>query len=511
MKRVALMGIALESNSFAPPAVDEDFRNRCHLDGDEILAEAAKPNPGMARELVAFIDTMNATGPWEPVPVLHYESQPKGPVDQAFLDAFLGDIERRLREAGPVDGVFIANHGAMTATGGSDPDGDMYVRVRSLVGPDAAIVGTLDLHANISEAMVDAADVLVAYLTNPHVDMAERGEEAALIMRRMFAGLRPKSAFIRLPLCAASINLLTASGPYADLIDYGQRRKREFGGRILNVSIVGGFVYSDTPKNGLAVIVTACDDVQDARSLTREIAERAWNDRGRFRKTLTPLRKALGLAITNGRDETKPAIIYSDSGDNPGGGGSGGTIKLLESLVDVGAIGVYYGSFFDPELAAEAHGLGVDAEFDAVFNRGSTDELAPEYSVRARVQTLTDGHLVGRLGLFAGRTLELGPCCLLEIGGEGGISVVVISNRQQTADPGFFEMFGLDVADARTVVVKSRGHFRAGFIPWFPPELVFEVDTPGLTSPVLENFNWRGLPRPVYPLDEDTDWTSPDW
>ncbi len=505
------MGIALESNSFAPRAVKADFRNRCYLAGDEILAEAAKPNPGMASELVAFIKTMNATGPWEPVPVLHYESQPKGPVDQAFFDACLDNIERRLRDAGPVDGVFIANHGAMTATGGTDPDGEMYARVREFVGPDAAIIGTLDLHGNISERMVDAADVLVSYQTNPHVDMIERGEEAAVIMRRMFAGLRPKSAFIRLPLTPASINLLTAAGPYADLIDYGQRRKREFGGRILNVSIWGGFVYSDTPKNGLAVVVTACGELDDARSLTEEIAVRAWNDRARFRKSLTPLDEALDLAVANGLDKSRPAVIYSDSGDNPGGGGSGRTTKLLESLARIGAKGVYYGSFFDPELASEAHGLGVGAEFDAVFNRGSEDDLAPQYSVRARVKTLTDGHLVGRLGLFAGRTLELGSCCLLEIGGEGGILVVVISNRQQTADPGFFEMFGLNVADARTVVVKSRGHFRAGFIPWFPPEHVYEIDTPGLTSPVLENFTWRGLPRPVYPLDEDTTWTMPDW
>ncbi|MBL6928137.1 MAG: M81 family metallopeptidase [Rhodospirillales bacterium] len=510
MKRVALMGVALESNSFAPPAVEEDFRNRCFLDGNEILAEAAKPSPGMAAELVSFIHTMNATGPWEPVPVLHYESQPKGPVDQAFFDTCLGEIEARLRDAGPVDGVFIANHGAMTATGSNDPDGDMYARVRSCVGPDVAIVGTLDLHGNISEVMVDAADVLVSYLTNPHVDMAERGEEAALVMRRMFAGLRPKSAFIRLPLTPASINLLTASGPYADLIDYGQRRKREFGGRILNVSIWGGFVYSDTPKNGLAVVVTACADADDARSLCDEIATRAWNDRARFRKSLTPLNKGLDLALANSKDTSKPPVIFSDSGDNPGGGGSGRTITLLESLVGVGAKGVYYGSFFDPELAAEGHALGVGVGFEAAFNRGSKDELAPEYRVRAVVKALTDGKLVGRLGLFAGRTLELGPCCLLEIGGEGGILVVVISNRQQTADPGFFEMFGLDVADARTIAVKSRGHFRAGFIPWFPPERVFEIDTPGLTSPVLENFNWRGLPRPVYPLDEDAAWTPPD-
>ena len=90
-----------------------------------------------------------------------------------------------------------------------------------------------------------------------------------------------------------------------------------------------------------------------------------------------------------------------------------------------------------------------------------------------------------------------------------GVTVVVISDRMQTADPVFFEMFGLDIADAHTVVVKSRGHFRAGFAPWFPPEQVIEVDTEGLTAPVLERRQWLRLPRPSYPFDEDTSWQPP--
>ena len=94
-------------------------------------------------------------------------------------------------------------------------------------------------------------------------------------------------------------------------------------------------------------------------------------------------------------------------------------------------------------------------------------------------------------------------------GSPGGVIAVVISSRHQTADPMFFEMFGLDIAAARTVCVKSRGHFRAGFYPWFAPEQIFEVDTPGLTAPVLDRFNWRRLPRPVYPLDPETEWSPP--
>ena len=73
----------------------------------------------------------------------------------------------------------------------------------------------------------------------------------------------------------------------------------------------------------------------------------------------------------------------------------------------------------------------------------------------------------------------------------------------------FFEAFGLDIAAARVVVVKSRGHFRGGFDEFFKPDQIYEVDCPGLTSPVLANFTWTKLPRPVYPLDEETTWTPP--
>jgi microcystin degradation protein MlrC len=116
---------------------------------------------------------------------------------------------------------------------------------------------------------------------------------------------------------------------------------------------------------------------------------------------------------------------------------------------------------------------------------------------------LTDGRFVGKLGLLHGRRVNLGPSAALRI---GGLTVVVISARSQTADPMFFEMFGIDIGKARTVVVKSRGHFRAGFRPWFPPEQVKEIDTAGLTSPVLERLPFEGLPRPCYPLDEEATW-----
>ena len=88
--------------------------------------------------------------------------------------------------------------------------------------------------------------------------------------------------------------------------------------------------------------------------------------------------------------------------------------------------------------------------------------------------------------------------------------MVVISLRVQCADPVFFEMFGLDIARARSVAVKSRGHFRGGFDEFFKHEQIVEVDLPGLTSPMLERFDWTGLPRPMIPLDRDVTGTMPE-
>lgn len=508
--RIALCGFILESNAFSPVSTEADFRGHYYYEGEAVVAQARATRSNIPREMASFVQTMDETGAWEPVPLILTGFPPWGPVEQGFFDRTIDTMTAMLAEAGPVDGIYVANHGAMVATGHPDPDGAMVSRLRA-AAPDAAMVMTLDLHANLSEAMVESTDVIVGYLTNPHVDMLERGEEAAHVMRSMMAGLEPKSAFIRLPLTPPSVTLLTREGPYADLIDYGQRRKREMAGAILNVSVFGNFTFSDTPMNGIGIVVTARHDEASARELCREIAVKGWNDRERFKRELTSIDDAVESALERARQPGLPAAIYSDAGDNPGGGGGGNTVWLLEGLVKAGAKGVLYGSFYDPALARAAHDAGEGATFLAQFNEVDQSEFARPFEVEARVLHLGDGEALGQRGIYAGRTLSMGPTAALEIGGEGGIIAIVISTRYQTADRVFFEQFGLDIGAARTVCVKSRGHFRAGFDLWFGPEQVVEVDTAGLTSPILSRFDWKGLPRPVFPLDEETDWVPPNW
>jgi microcystin degradation protein MlrC len=503
LPRVALLGFSIECNKFAPVATKEHFTARTYLEGDAILAEARLPAPRMLAETPGFVAAMDASGPWIPVGVALAMTEPNGPVEHGFFIELLDTIECRLRAALPVDAIYICSHGAGLTTEEDDPDGLLFERVRRIVGPDVPIAATLDLHANVSERMVRSIDAFIGYRTNPHLDMRERGAEAAMAIRDMLAGLRPQAAFIRLPIVPPTVTMLTAAGPYAEMIDLGQRRMTP---EILNISVMGGFAFADTADNGLAVVVTARHDKPAAERLASEIAEFGWANRARFYPRLTSLDEAVAAALAIGNDLSLPALAFADVADNPGGGGRGNTTFLLRAFHEAGVQKALLGIFYDPPLAAEAYRRGIGAIFEAQFNRSETTNFSEPWSAPVTVAAVTDGNCIGRRGIYAGMRLELGPSAALRV---GGVTVVVVSHRVQCADPVFFEMMGLDIGRARSVAVESRGHFRGGFDEFFGPDQIVEVDLPGLTSPMLNRFDWQRLPRPVIPLDDNVAWRLP--
>src|SRR5690242_10700852 len=440
--RVALLGFSIECNKFAPPATKAHFLARTYLEGDAIVSQARSPNPTMLPETPGFVAAMDASGPWTPVGIALAMTEPNGPVEHAFFVELLDTITSRLRAALPLDAVYICSHGAGLTTEEDDPDGLLFEMVRQIVDADVPIAATLDLHANVSERMVRSIDAFIGYRTNPHLDMRERGAEAAAAIREMLAGVKPQRAFIRLPIVPPTVTMLTAAGPYADMIDFGQRRITP---EIMNVSVMGGFAFADTAKNGLSVVVTARRDKAEAERLAREIAELGWANRARFYPRLTSLDDAVAKALAVSRDFSVPALAFADVADNPGGGGRGNTTFLLRAFHEADVGGAMLGVFYDPDLAAEAHRQAVGSSFEARFNRSEGTKFSEPYTASAKIVALSDGNCVGRRGIYAGLRLELGFCAALEV---GGITVVVISHRVQCADPIFFEMMGLDIGRA---------------------------------------------------------------
>jgi microcystin degradation protein MlrC len=226
--RIALLGFSIECNRFAPVATEADFLNRTLIAGAELISEARAPAPRMLGELPGFVAAMDAAGDWEPVPSLLAMAEPNGPVEQAFFDSLMERWQTDLSAAGRLDGVYAVLHGAGLTTGANspvldagvldagvldpgahDPEGTLLAGIRRIVGPRVPVVATYDLHANVSDADVALVDGFIGYRTNPHLDMRERGAEAADLLRRLIAGTRTYLARIRLPIVPPTVTQLT--------------------------------------------------------------------------------------------------------------------------------------------------------------------------------------------------------------------------------------------------------------------------------------------------------------
>ncbi|MCA0921541.1 M81 family metallopeptidase [Pseudooceanicola nanhaiensis] len=495
--RIAIFGLHLEANAFAPPTVEEDFRALCWAEGEEIT-KGAREVSKLPSELPGFYERMDETGDWEPVPLIMVAAPPGGPIEAPLFARIKDRMEEMLRAALPVDAIYVASHGASAVDGLEDSDGTLVALAREIVGPDIPIVVSHDLHCNISEKLTDAADALLAYRTNPHVDMRQIASESADVLRAMLGGQKVANAFIRLPLVPPSVTLLTARGPYARMI----RRAEEVMQRddIANVSITGGFAQSDLSKCGMTVNVTTWGDQALADQVCTDLAQELWDDRGSYVTNMMELEDAVSLALSS----EKP-VIFADVADNPGGGGRGNTTYVLRAFHEAKVPDCAFGVLVDPALAAEMHEKGVGTTFKAVFNR-EPGLYSDTFEAEAEILCLTDGNDIGRRGTLAGRKFDLGDAGLLRLT-DSGLLVVVGSLRRQLLEPRMLEMHGIDIAKLHCVVVKSRGHFRAGFDEFFPPEQTFEVDVPGLVSANFSRLDFKHLPRPVVPLDPETVWT----
>jgi microcystin degradation protein MlrC len=502
--RVGVLGFFLESNRWSPVTTAAMFAAGCDLAGLALQQELARDAPRTLPDSAGFVAQMNLLGAWELVPLRMAAAQPGGPADHEFFVAFLDDIAQRLQDAGPLDAVFVSSHGAALTTEEDDPDGVLFALVRRIVGPRVPVLAVLDLHTNVSLRMANALSAFVAYRTNPHTDLRECGQEAALHLHTLLAHGPGVVELVKLPFVPPATSQLIEPGtPYAELVDQAHAHVVD---DILNVSLCGGFALADCAKCGFSVVVTAANGRRDiARGLALELAKKVWDMRHAFVSRLTPLDVAVATAVDTGRTQG-PKLILADVGDNPGGGGGGNTVTLLKALVQAGAASVVLGVFTDPTLAREAHAVGVGAKMSARFNRDRDGDLfARPFEAPARVLAVSDGVFVGRQGLVKGSEHRMGLSALLQV---GGVQVVVISERQQLLDPAQLDLLGIDLSQARTLVVKSRGHFRAAFTGFTVPDRILEVDCPGLTTPNLAALPWTRLSRPAYPIDLQAQWPA---
>ena len=248
--------------------------------------------------------------------------------------------------------------------------------------------------------------------------MAARAAKSADLLRELLARAATlRAVLVRLPLVPPSVTLLTAAGPYAERIAEAEALMRA-DPRIANASVAGGFVFSDLPKCGMTVTVTA-------RGGDAALARGDGAAVGAAR--LGRAAAACGAADAAGR------CRGPGGRGRPGRGAAGAArrcrrqsrrrrprqhgVSAAGAACGRGPQGVVLGVFVDPDLAAEAHGLGRGCGVRGGVQPRAVGKFSQGFAAPARILALRDGAGVGRRGTMAGRRFNLGPSALLEIGG----------------------------------------------------------------------------------------------
>jgi microcystin degradation protein MlrC len=423
------------------------------------------------------------------VGVFYARSIPGGRVRREVYDDFRDRILEGLAGAGPLDGLYLDVHGAMSVEGMDDAEGDLVEAIRGVIGPEPIVSSPMDLHGNVSERFARAVDLPTAYRLAPHEDAWETRERAARnLLHWLERSGRPRRAWVPVPILLPGEKTSTRVEParslYAGLADVEQQPG------VTDASIWIGYAWADEPRCHAAVLVSG-DDEDVVSHHAAVLARRLWDARDDFgfvgpTGTLVEgVRAGLAHVAAGG---ARPYLV-SDSGDNPGAGGTGDVTRALAELLAV------------PELTG--HDSPV-VHVASVFDQGAVEELFTHrpgeqvaVTAGARVDDRVSGpvRIEGELVSLHEGDPDAGRIAVLRC---GGIRVVVTEFRKAFHDTADFRAIGLEPTEADVVVTK---------IGYLEPTLHDIARgwtlalTPGPVDQDLERLGHSRIGRPMHPFD----------
>lgn len=466
--RIAVGGIHTECSTSSPVLMrPEDFR--VLREGDLLRAD-----------YFSFLPTEGV----ELHPLLHARAVPGGPLARDTYDGFKREFLDRLQAALPLDGLYLAMHGAMNVEGMDDAEGDWIASARAVIGPDVPLAVSYDLHGNVTQKIVDQIDIFAAYRTAPHIDVRGTMVRAwSMLIETLKTGLTPGVAWAPVPVLLPGERTSTEDEPAKSLYSALPRHDELDG--ILDANLMVGYVWADEPRATACAVVTGTD-AEAAKRAAEEIARSYWDARHDFKfgPVTGDLEAMLDIAE---QSETHP-VILADSGDNPTGGGVGDRADVLKALILRGFEGAVIGGITDLPAVDACFSAGVGATL-ALKIGGSLDLASPFVEVAAEVRSLDD----------PGPKEERQAVVRI-----GGITLILAARRRPYHNIADFTRHGIEPAKARLLVVKS-GYLSPELQPIANPNLMALTD--GVINQDIEKLPSKRRHQPTFPFVREFDYT----
>ncbi|MCH2127306.1 MAG: M81 family metallopeptidase [Pirellulaceae bacterium] len=484
--RIAVGGILTECNHLGGIPIDMQTYKASELfRGEELFQLSTSVVGGM-------LATLNQEGAI-PIPLLYASACAGGPITSNCYQELRGELLERLQAALPVDGVLMPIHGSALAEGVHDPEGDMIHAVRDLVGPHVPIIATLDLHAHVTQEMVEFADALLAWETYPHCDQFNTGQRATTLLLKMLAGkCQPTMAMGKVPVLTSAIHGSTNDlDPFAELMRFAKSLESQ--DDVLSTSLFLIHPYMDVPDMGSGGLVITNNNMEKAIDLAGEIATRYWDRRNELEPEIFSPAEAIrqGLAIEGG------PVILVETADCCGGGAAGDSIATLSALVDSDVDQLSLVPLVDPEAAAQCHKAGTGATVSLPLGHKLDPRWGQTREFTGKVEQLSsDGQFVYTGGQWEGHEESMGQTALLSI---GTIRVLIMSRATYDWSDEQFQALGIEAANAKFVVAKNPMNYRLAYGKLAKKMIV--LDTPGPTPATLRHVQFKEMKRPYFPAD----------
>jgi microcystin degradation protein MlrC len=479
--RVFSAALATETNTFAPmPTGLASFRERGYYKAGEHPDHMSF----FAGPLWAARLRGKALG-WTLLEGMVAAAQPSGTTTRSAYETLRDELLADLRAALPVDMVLLGLHGAMVADGYDDCEGDLLQRVRAIVGPAVAVGAELDPHNHLSAAMVEHADVLVAFKEYPHTDILERALELVDLCHAKAEGrARPVASVAD---TGGLVVMHTTRQPARGFVDRIMALEGRDG--ILSISISHGFPWGDVADMGTKVLVYSDGDAAPGAALARQLAD----ELHALREALDAPQPGIDAALDEALAFDGAPVVLADGADNPGGGAPGDSTFILQRLLQRHIGNACIGPLWDPVAARIAFEAGVGATL-ALRIGGKIGPLSgPPLDLKVTVRALRPEL---RMTGLSGTPTAMGNSALVEC---DGVQIMLCSIRNQAMGTDLFTQLGVDLGAKKIIVVKSSQHFFASFSQ--VARHVIYVDAPGVVTADLKSLPYRKIRRPKWPID----------
>lgn len=493
--RIAYGRIFHEACAYSPLLTAREDFERFHRMEGERLARACRLRSSELEgylpyaELTGFCQAARLAGNVETVPLASSLAVPNGPLESGCFEWLVDDLIERLERAGSVDGVYLALHGSMQVEGLSEaPEAVILRRVRETVGAEARIAVSYDLHANLSAGLLDPVDVLIAYRTNPHWDLAPTGFRAGNRLIRSLRGqVRPVHAWRKLPMVLGGGTTIDFLAPMRDVFRWMKKLERR-DPRVLSASLFMVHPYTAAEDLGWATHVCTDGDEELASRYAEELADRAWAKRKVPLPEMFDAREAIARAGSSRWRKLGPVTLV-DVDDIVGAGAPGGNTRIARALLEAKTDMRAYVPIHDPIVIDVAWDAPIGAEISVTL-RGTPGYGMPEVDIPSAI-------------VAAKATSDCGRMVRLDV---GKVHIAVTERSPLPIHPKFWRALDLRARDADLIVQKNFFHYRM-----FYALTSFEhlpVVTGGATN--LDRIRKRSYRVPVYPGADPQGWRDSD-